>query len=217
MAETNDAPNGPAGREEVVEAILKAGRELIAARGPSGVSLREISKHAGVNHGLVYMYVGTKDQLITEVFRRAALEMAERLNNVDDLAEALDLLLHAGDGSDTRLMAWAALDSTEPASLFGPTTSLESLAQIFRGDAADNGTDMPLSEARIAAALAAMVATAWRVFSPVAKLTAGVPSNDTPAFDKATSRLISSLRSGLVGRESPPAPSPRRSTDSSAE
>ncbi len=77
--------SGPVGREEVVEALLRAARELIAERGPSGVSLREISKHAGVNHGLVYMYIGTKDQLITEVFRQAGLEMAQRLDHVDNL------------------------------------------------------------------------------------------------------------------------------------
>ena len=58
------------------------------------------------------MYICTKDQLIAEVFRQAGMEMAERLDHVDNLTEALDLLLHAGDGSDTRLMAWAALDSS---------------------------------------------------------------------------------------------------------
>jgi TetR/AcrR family transcriptional regulator, repressor for neighboring sulfatase len=189
------AATGPVGRQEVVAAILKAARDLIAERGPSGVSLREISKHAGVNHGLVYMYIGTKDQLIAEVFR-----------HVDNLTEALDLLLHAGDGSDTRLMAWAALDSSEPASLFAPTASLEALARIFRRDAADGGTDMPLREARIAAALAAMVATAWRVFSPVARLTAGVTSHDTAAFDEATSRLLSSLGHGSAGPGTVPPP-----------
>ena len=198
------APSGPVGREEVVAAILKAARGLIAERGPSGVSLREISKHAGVNHGLVYMYIGTKDQLIAEVFRQAGMDMAERLDHVDNLTEALDLLLHAGDGSDTRLMAWAALDSSEPASLFAPTASLEALARIFRRDAADGGGDMPWREARIAAALAAMVATAWRVFSPVARLTAGVTSHDTAAFDEATSRLLSSLGHGSAGRETVP-------------
>ena len=47
------------------------------------------------------MYIGTKDQLIAEVFRQAGMDMAERLDHVDNLTEALDLLLHAGDGSDT--------------------------------------------------------------------------------------------------------------------
>ncbi len=63
---------------------------------------------------------------------------------------------------------------------------------------------MPSSEARIAAALAAMVATAWRVFSPVAQLTAGVTPHDTAAFDEATRRLISSLGYGSADREKPP-------------
>ena len=60
---------------------------------------------------------------------------------------------------------------------------------------------MPLREACIVAALAAMVATVWRVFSPVARLTAGVTSHDTAAFDEATRRLISSLGHGSAGRD----------------
>ena len=42
--------------------MLDAARTLIAEQGP-GVGLRDIAEHAGVNFGLIYQYVGTKDDL----------------------------------------------------------------------------------------------------------------------------------------------------------
>ena len=60
----------PRGRAEVVEAVLDAARTLIAEQGP-GVTLRDIAEHTGVNFGLIYQYVGTKDQLVREVYARA--------------------------------------------------------------------------------------------------------------------------------------------------
>jgi AcrR family transcriptional regulator len=190
---TDQRQGGPTGRQEVVEAILRAARTLIAERGPSGVSLREIAREAAVNNGLVYLYMGTKEQLVAEVFRRAALDAAARFDQVDNLTDALRLLMHAGDEADVRLMAWAALDSSEPSLLFGPASSLESLATIFQRDARSRNEEITPGEARIAAGVAAMVATAWRVFSPVAKSTAAVGEAQTSQFDGAVERLLGSL------------------------
>src|SRR5438874_5342430 len=52
----------PRGPEEVIAAVLESARELIAERGP-GVALRDIADGAGVNFGLLYHYLGTKEQL----------------------------------------------------------------------------------------------------------------------------------------------------------
>ena len=35
-----------------------------------GSRCRDIAEHAGVNFGLIYQYVGTKDQLVREVYAR---------------------------------------------------------------------------------------------------------------------------------------------------
>ena len=73
MSTTRDTDR-PRGREAVTEAILDAARRLIAEGGPAGVSLHDVAHEARVNLGLVYRYVGTKDQLIAEVIRRAGFE-----------------------------------------------------------------------------------------------------------------------------------------------
>jgi AcrR family transcriptional regulator len=51
----------PYGREEVRRALLDAAQRLIAERGPGNVTLREIAEAAGVNFGLVYQYLGTRE------------------------------------------------------------------------------------------------------------------------------------------------------------
>lgn len=71
-------PNGrPLGREAVRLALIHAATELIVERGLS-VSVRDIAARAGVNHGLVHTYFGSKDALLSAAFdeinARAAAE-----------------------------------------------------------------------------------------------------------------------------------------------
>ena len=71
------APHGP---EQVRAALLDAAAELFAEKGPGAVSVRQIAAAAGVNHGLVHHYFGSKQELLREVVRtRAAAVMAEAL------------------------------------------------------------------------------------------------------------------------------------------
>ena len=46
------------------QVILAAARELFAAHGVDGVSVRQIAAKAGVNHALVHRYFGTKDEMV---------------------------------------------------------------------------------------------------------------------------------------------------------
>ena len=77
--------------------LLESASELFAARGPSRVTVREIAESAGVNHGQVHHYFGSKDGLL-----RAVLDGLAR-RTADELA-ALDALPKAGEwtlGGDT--------------------------------------------------------------------------------------------------------------------
>jgi AcrR family transcriptional regulator len=187
------APARPAGREAVVAAILASARTLIAERGPSAVSLRVIADHARVNQGLVYQYVGTKEQLVAEVYRRAAAETADRLADTADLDAAIDRLLRGVDPADLRLMAWAALEVDDPATLFAPSPALTTLADLIRTAAADDGRPVTATASRHAAALVAMVATAAHVFGPIARRAAGLDPSATRTFDRHVATLLHAL------------------------
>ena len=47
--------------------ILAAARELFAAHGVDGVSVRQIAAAAGVNHALVHRYFGTKSDMVAAI------------------------------------------------------------------------------------------------------------------------------------------------------
>ncbi|MGD6747048.1 TetR/AcrR family transcriptional regulator [Streptomyces sp. BH106] len=62
-------------REETEADLLSAARTLLERDGVlAGVNLREIAAEAGVNHGQIYQYFGTRQSLL----RAAASELVER-------------------------------------------------------------------------------------------------------------------------------------------
>ena len=69
---------GPRGRTEVMQAVIEATIELLANRNYSDVSIKQICEQAGVNPGLVYLYFGSKE----DVVREAVAGTFSRLTNV---------------------------------------------------------------------------------------------------------------------------------------
>jgi TetR/AcrR family transcriptional regulator, repressor for neighboring sulfatase len=55
----------PVGRQEVIDATIRAASELFAERQPSQVSVREIAAKAGVSHALVHRYLGSKEDIFS--------------------------------------------------------------------------------------------------------------------------------------------------------
>ena len=165
-----------------MEALLDAARTLIAEQGPA-VGLREIAERAGVNFGLIYQYVGTKEQLVREVYLRAARNAAERLADAEHLDEALALLMTFGDGTTARLVGWAALDGTQSGELFRDSPALDVLARLVITDAAVNGQSVPGEDARVLAALAMIISLGWRLFGGVALAAAGLDATHPERYD----------------------------------
>lgn len=57
----------PVGKDQVRRALIDATTELFVEQGRS-ISVREIAARAGVNHGLVHTYFGSKDALLAAAF-----------------------------------------------------------------------------------------------------------------------------------------------------
>ena len=193
----------PHGRTEVVEAVLDSARTLIAEQGP-GVGLREIAEHAGVNFGLIYQYVGTKEQLVREVYVRAARSAAERLVDAEHLDHALALLMTFGDGTTARLVGWAALEGVQSDDLFRDSPALDVLAAFVLADAEEAGRDVSMEDARVFAALAMVISLGWRLFGRTALAAAGLDGTRAESYDARIRAHLADLAAGATQR--PPAP-----------
>jgi len=129
MASSTDRKK-PTGRDSVRNALIQSATILCAEKGPSLVSVREVAKHAGVNHGLVHRHFGSKEGLITEVMHRLANEVNTTLGpqrSDETLPELLPQLL--GDrtriGAHWRIIAHAILAGEDP-------TELQSEFPVFK-------------------------------------------------------------------------------------
>jgi AcrR family transcriptional regulator len=96
--------------------ILRAATELFTRLGPTGASLDDISRKAGVQRGLIYHYFKTKESLFEQVLARPLTEYLEshleflqiqRLD-VDGLCQATASFLRflAKQPELVRLLAW---------------------------------------------------------------------------------------------------------------
>jgi AcrR family transcriptional regulator len=130
------SPRGDA--EQTKAQIVAAARTLFAERGIAAVTVRDIAKAAGVTHGLVHHYFGSKERMATEIIRRETGALAEAIAAmpVDDPGQPLDVLrrlvqYYLTEGRTSLLLITRAeLDGLDPESMFdeGTLSPLQLLA-----------------------------------------------------------------------------------------
>jgi len=68
--------------------------ELFAEHGPASVSIRDVARHAGVNHGLIHRHFGSKTDLLTEAIEVGSFSLvpgafAPGGFDIDDVVHAM--------------------------------------------------------------------------------------------------------------------------------
>ncbi|MGO8872111.1 MAG: TetR/AcrR family transcriptional regulator [Acidimicrobiales bacterium] len=185
-------------------ALVSAATELFAARGPDGVSLREIAAHAGLNYGLIHQYVGSKDELLRLVIARSTSTTAARFAEAGGVGEALELLqgpVGADRARYSRLLAWAILQGRDPKELAGPSPALPKLIAMLPvrgadegaggGPAGHNAADDLADDPRLRAAAIAALTLGWSLFGAFVSHAAGL---DDVAPDEAHAAVQSLAR-----------------------
>ena len=107
---------GPRGRDPVRAALIDAGAELFSQHGPANVSVRQVARSAGVNHGLVHRHFGSKEGLIQAVVESLRGDVESRLGPPSDEETLVPLLVGLAGSSDARyyrIMAHAVLDGMD--------------------------------------------------------------------------------------------------------
>jgi AcrR family transcriptional regulator len=183
-------------RERAVAALVSAATELFAARGPDGVSLREIAARAGVNYGLIHQYVGSKDDLLRLVIARSTSTTAARFARAAGVGEALELLqgpVGADDPPYPRLLAWAILQGRDPKELAGPAPALPTLIAMLPGPTGEGDLE---NDPRLRAAAITALTLGWSLFGTFVTYAAGleeVPPQETQAAVRSLARRIAGI------------------------
>ncbi|HBC56445.1 MAG TPA: hypothetical protein DCZ03_04695 [Gammaproteobacteria bacterium] len=66
------------------EKLIYGARECVLQNGSLGASVKSIAKAAGVNHGLIHHYFGSKEQLYVELIIQEAKRTRELFNSVKE-------------------------------------------------------------------------------------------------------------------------------------
>jgi TetR/AcrR family transcriptional regulator, repressor for neighboring sulfatase len=174
------------GRESAVEALVEAARALFAVQGPDAVSLRDIARRAGVNHGLIHHYIGSRDDLLRLVFDRSTEQARRQVEGADDVASALHALRSLGeDSSDySRLLAWALLEGYDPAEFHGRSAALDAVVRAGSDDS---------HELRVALAMAMVQTLGWKLFGRYALVAAGLDDEDPESVRRDVDALVDRL------------------------
>ena len=106
-----DSPPSPRGREASERALIDAAMQLFAERGVRAVSVRAIAELAGVNHGLVHHYFGSKSGLVTAVLDELALRLGTLVGPLGNDSDGRRFVENADEAHvHVRVLAYAILE-----------------------------------------------------------------------------------------------------------
>ncbi|MEI6207078.1 MAG: TetR/AcrR family transcriptional regulator [Desulfuromonadales bacterium] len=123
--------------------ILEAARSLFATRGIASVSIRDIAAEAGVSHGLVQQYFGTREKMVADIIKHEIDRVMAAPSPAPDGAIAVDpedirRKMQAGKeffrGFASIIMR-AELDGIEPEKMLDPSvpTPAMQMASVITG------------------------------------------------------------------------------------
>lgn len=148
--------------EKTKARIIRAARRLFAERDIASVGIRDIAAAAGVSHGLVQRYCGTREQMIAEIVRQeverfsvSAPPVPKRASpdEFEHLRELLKAGMHRFEDY-ARIIARAELAGLEPGSMLEPgrpTPAMQLTESVRRLQSRTRGKHPPLDPALVSA------------------------------------------------------------------
>jgi AcrR family transcriptional regulator len=176
------------GRVNVEQKLLDAACKLLAQKGPKGVSNRDIAKHAGVNHGQIHHYFGSKRGLLEAAISKLAHEHWDHTqrDGMSPLALGKDqtyilaVIRCAIDGD----LDLATLELRENISV--PRQVLQKFCD--NRDPSETETDV---KGQLAAAMA--IEMAWAVLAPYINATLNVEANEVDVVKQKIVDILVSI------------------------
>ncbi|MFE5588915.1 TetR/AcrR family transcriptional regulator [Streptomyces sp. NPDC056549] len=192
-------------REETEADLLAAARTLLERDGVlAGVNLREIAAEAGVNHGQIYQYFGTRQSLL----RAAAADLVERqAEDRDDhwerpfVERRLEMFRHRLDEPElVKLEALLALDRDDS---FSPLPRLTRTLQSLERDKADGSLPQD-ADAVAAHVMSSAAQMGYAIFREAYARDTGIPLRE---LDERATKAFTHMLTGLTTPPATAAPS----------
>lgn len=143
--------------------MLPHAADLFAERGPAATSMRDIAERSGINAGLIFRHIGTKEAVVTAVLNY----LAEDLVSARD-AGASRAVVEARAERSWKVIARALLDGYDVARLQHGFPNIDQLIAAAREHYDDDYT------ARVATADALALQLGWRLFGPFLRVATGL-------------------------------------------
>jgi AcrR family transcriptional regulator len=171
--------DGPRGREEIVNAILKATEGLLPKHNPTEISLRQIADAANVNYSLIHRYFGTKESVIMAAHERMLNKVGEQFSTVDRLDGNIGVLFRiSGENVSRRtLLARAMLDGADPHLIRHHFPIMQQLIELLRQKKSRRKKPSDYDAETLAAFFAA-TALGWFFFEPFLLASTGLEKKD---------------------------------------
>lgn len=170
--------DGTTGRTATEEKLIGAASELLAEVGPRAASVRAIATRAGVNHGLVHHYFGSKDALLRAAMVRLVESHAVFAKEMSKGASMPAPLALLGDQSYLRAVMRCVLDGEMELATIelkaGVSVPRHALDQLT----AQRGLDEPDSRTQAAVGIGMAMEMGWAALEPFIFAVVGVRPNE---------------------------------------
>lgn len=180
--------------ERTRRALLEAVVGLLERRNAGDISVREIAAAAGVNHGLVHHYFGSKQALIREAVRHHGERITLGHPSGVSMGWTLDFILERPELA--RIAARLCLDGPRdllPLAL-PPKEVIAERNAIIQNALTALGLEQH-ADARVLHALATAVILGWVVFRPLLDAGFELPED----ADESLRRLVAQIDGALAG------------------
>lgn len=176
------------GRKSAEEKLVKSACELLTKHGPKTLSVRDIAKHAKVNHGLVHHYFGSKRDLLKEAIRQLASEHLENHNqaNLDKHMTPPPLTL-AKDQDYVMAIIRCVLDGDMELATLDIKEGISVPRTILNAINSETGTKKTPTELKAAMAVGMAVEWSWAALGPYISDVLNVSAEQEPAITQAIS------------------------------
>lgn len=177
LGSRDTAPAAPPARS-AREALLAAAVQLFAEHGPASVSIRDIARYAGVNHGLVHRHFGSKVDLLAEAIEVGSGPLQSSAFPPDgfDIDGAVHAI-HQGSPS-ARTIARLLVDAVAVETVRRHYPVLDGLLELLRQLPADE-RPLGLGEPRLAAAAGVSLVVGSAIWGPGLRDAFGISDHET--------------------------------------